>query len=296
MSIASFLLNKENISFVGSHSFSRGKPVIVEQGLRYFDSHDDEREEIVNNMRFMGLNTSASAVEAVLRGISEHYYEKLFILTKKYEAVWMAKNRVETDKDAIDRLHNALASGRSVFLAQSHFGASYLMGITLMSRGFDIHMVGKFPEPVGSMIGDGARLISERYGIGKTFLINIADDKTDVPHEMFKVLLGGQMLSNVFDENNEFCQEVTLLGKTIMGGSGMAQLLKNFTDDRLLVATPFMVRTGDDTFRFELDFHSLSSDDIIADFFQSLEKRISCCPEQWYFLREVHESIPVQYD
>ena len=268
-----------------------GRPLIVDQGMKYYDSHPEEVNQVIDNIRYIGLDDSAHAIENALKGVIVHYYEKLFILTKSYEAVWIAKNRIETG-DGVKRLLEEQKSGKSIFLAQSHFGASYLMAITLMTRGLDISMVGKFPEPVGSMIVDGSDRITEKYGTGKTTLINIADPTVDIPHEMFGALLGGKMLSNVFDENNEFCSPVSLMEKTVMGGSGMAQILKGFNDKKLTVATPFLVRTSDETFRFEIDFHTLATENIIQDFFNSLEQRIRNYQDQWYFIHELHESIP----
>ena len=290
MSIGKHLATRENLAIVGGKSWKLSRPLIVEQGMRYYDSHPEDVEQIVKNIRYIGLDDSSSSVENALKGIVVHYYEKLFILTKSYEAVWIAKNRIETD-DSIKRLQEEQRSGKSIFLAQSHFGASYLMAITLMTRNLNISMVGKFPEPIGSMIVDGSNRITEKYNTGKTTLINIADPTVDIPHEMFGALLGGKMLSNVFDENNEFCSPVSLMGKEVMGGSGMAQVLKNFNDKKLTVATPFLIRTSDETFRFEVDFHTLSTENIIQDFFNSLGKRVKKYPDQWYFIHELHESM-----
>ncbi|MCK5808982.1 hypothetical protein KAH37_08370 [bacterium] len=291
MSIGKHLATRENITLVGSKSWKMGRPLIIDQGMKYYESHQKEVDQVINNIRYIGLDDSASAIDDALKGVVIHYYEKLFILTKSYEAVWIAKNRIETG-EGVKRLQEEQQSGKAIFLAQSHFGASYLMAITLMTRNLNISMVGKFPEPVGSMIVDGSDRITEKYGTGKTTLINIADPAVDIPHEMFGALLGGKMLSNVFDENNEFCSPLSLMGKTVMGGSGMAQILRGFNDKKLTVATPFLIRTSDETFRFEIDFHTLSTENIIQDFFDSLGKRVKKYPDQWYFIHELHESMP----
>jgi lauroyl/myristoyl acyltransferase len=161
-----------------------------------------------------------------------------------------------------------------------------------MINGIDLSSVGKFPEPVGSIIKDNSEKISEKYGIGKTNLINIADPKVDVAMAMFNTLLRGGILSNVFDESNEFSKEVSMLGRKLVGGSGMDLILKNFNDEKIILVTPFVVRTGEDTFRFELDRHYMKDGNIIQSFYNSLEKRVEKYPDQWYFIHELHEALP----
>ncbi|HNW81577.1 MAG TPA: hypothetical protein PKG52_01680 [bacterium] len=293
MSIGKFLLTKENIQFVGKNSFKFGKTHIVDQGLRYFEKSKEEVAQIISNLEYMGMGSTGTALDAVLTGISVHYFEKLFVLTKSFEMYWIAKNRITIDEN-FQIIFDAVKSKLPVFVAQSHFGASYFMGITFMVNGLNIASVGKFPEPVGSMIVNGANLISEKYKTGKTKLINVANPETDVPYEMLNTLMRGGILSNVFDENNQFCNEMNLLDRKIMGGSGMDIFLKKYTDDKIIVVTPFLVRTGEDTYHFELDRHYLSKGNIIQSFYNSLGKRISAHPDQWYFIHELHEAIQPQ--
>jgi lauroyl/myristoyl acyltransferase len=74
----------------------------------------------------------------------------------------------------------------------------------------------------------------------------------------------------------------------------MDVILRNYSDERVIVVTPFMIRTSDETFRYELDRHTLAGGDIIARFYQSLEKRIKQHYQQWYFIHEVHESFATE--
>ena len=291
MSIGKFLLNRENLEFVGKNSFKFGRERIISEGLCYFEKTPEEVDQIVKNLDYMGMGSSGKALDDVLEGISIHYFEKLFVLTKSFEMHWIAKNRIELDEN-FKMIREAKSSGIPVFVAQSHFGASYFMGITFMVNGLDIASVGKFPEPVGSMIVNGSNAISLKFGTGKTKLINVADPSTDVPYEMLSTLMRGGILSNVFDENNQFCHPMELMGKKVMGGSGMDIFLKKYTDEKILVVTPFIVRTGDDTYRFELERHYLAKGNIIQSFYHSLEKRILANPAQWYFIHELHEAIP----
>lgn len=96
---------------------------------------------------------------------------------------------------------------------------------------------------------------------------------------------------NVFDENNALCKPVKLFNATIYGGAGMDKVLRNFSGDDIYVVTPFLLRTKDGYFKFEIDHHSLDSENIIQDFFHSYEKRIEQYPEQWYFVQEIHENL-----
>ena len=291
MSVGKFLLNKENIDYVGKNSFKFGKKFIIEKALTYYDDTPDEVEQIVKNLDYVGLESSGSALDNVLKGLGTHYFEKLFVLTKIFEMHWLAKNRIDYG-NTMEVFKEAKERKVPVFVAHSHFGSSYFVGISLMVNGLDISSVGKFPEPVGSIIKDNSEKISEKFGIGKTKLINIADPDVDVPWEMFSTLLRGGILSNVFDESNEFSKEVNMLGKTLMGGSGMDLILKKYNDEKIILVTPFVVRTGEDTFRFELDRHYMKDGNIIQSFYNSLEKRVEKYPDQWYFIHELHEAFP----
>jgi lauroyl/myristoyl acyltransferase len=291
LSIGKFLLNKENLNFVAKNSFKFGKPYIVDEGMKYFEKNSAEVERIGKNLQYMGLPSSGKNLDDTLRGIAVHYFEKLFVLTKNYEMFWIAKNKIETGC-SLEIIKEAQDSKKAVFAAQSHFGASYFMSITFMVNGFNIASVGKFPEPVGSMIKNGSETIAQKYGTGKTKLINIADPQCDVAYEMFSTLLRGGILSNVFDENNQFSNKADLLGKKVMGGSGMDIILQKWNDEKLVVVTPFLVRTGEDSYRFELDRHYLNKGNIIQSFYDSLGKRISSHPDQWYFIHELHEAVP----
>jgi len=291
LSIGKFLLTKETIEYVGKTSWKFGRPVIIDKGLKYYEENPKDVDMIVRNLEYAGLRSTGRYLDEVLEGIALHYYEKLFILTKRFEAYWIAKNRIATG-ESFKIIEDALRRKVPVFVAQSHFGASYFMNITFMVNGFDITSVGKFPEPAGSMIVSGSNLISEKYKTGKTKLVNIADPDTDVPYEMFSTLLRGGILSNVFDENNQFSRKVKLLSTEVMGGSGMDQFLKKFNDEKMVVVTPFIVRTSDESFSFELDRHLLAQPDIIQSFYNSLEKRIASHPQQWYFIHELHEAVP----
>ena len=291
MSIGKFLLNKENLDYVGKNSFIFGKRFIEEKALGYYDDNPDEVERIVKNLEYMDLPSSATSLDNVLKGLGAHYFEKFFILTKIFEMHWLAKNRIDYG-DSMEVFKEAKDRNVPVFVGHNHFGASYFVGISLMVNGLDISSVGKFPEPVGSIIKGNSQKISEKFGIGKTKVINLADPGIDVAWEMFNTLLRGGILSNVFDESNEFSKEVDLLGRKVVGGSGMDLILKKYNDEKIILVTPFVVRTGEDTFRFELDRHYMKDGNIIQSFYNSLGERVKKYPDQWYFIHELHEAMP----
>jgi lauroyl/myristoyl acyltransferase len=288
--LSAHLLNKENLDLVRRSAWRLGRPRIVELGLRYFEGHADEVDRIARNLELVGLPSRGAALDAVLEGIAAHYYEKLFALVKTYEAYWIATNRVELGS-SLDAFAEARAAGKGVFVAQSHFGATYLLASVLMAHGIEASMVGNFPGQVGAMLRENGATIAARYGTARANLLNLADPAVDVPMEMLVRLKQRQVLSNVFDENNEFSRPVRLLGRELFGGSGMDLILRHFTDDQLIVVTPFLVRTSDETFRYEIDRHSLAGGDVVQGFFRSLEARVVAHPEQWYFLQELHESF-----
>jgi lauroyl/myristoyl acyltransferase len=290
MSIGSFLLNKENLELVQKNSWKFGRALILEKGLRYYSDNPAEVALIERNLAMMGFAVDAKLRDETLREMVVHYYEKLFALVKSYEAVWICRNRVDVG-DSLRHYEEARQDGKAVFIAQSHFGATYLMASVLMVHGYSLTAVGNFPEPAGSMLIANSEAMATRYALGTTRFLNLADASVDVPMEMMRLLLTKQIVSNVFDENNQFCRPVTLLGKQLFGGTGMDLILKNFKDDRVVLVTPFLIRTGDDSFRYEVDRHYAADGDIIDSFYRSLEKRIRANPAQWYFIHEVHESF-----
>jgi lauroyl/myristoyl acyltransferase len=291
MSVGTHLLNPPNLDLVKRLSWSFGRPKIIDQAMRYYEAHPDEVALIVRNLEHMGLPASGAALDSVLEGIAAPYYEKLFILVKAFEAVWIARNRVEIAPGALEPLEEARASGKAIFLAGCHFGATYLQALVLAARGWSLHAVGKFPGRVGEALRANDARFAERYGTGRTSFLDVSDPEEDVPGAMLQLLMTGGVISNVFDENNSFSRPRRLLGRTVHGGSGMDLILRPFTDERVVVLTPFLIRTGSDSFRFETDRHSLASPDIVADFYQSLERRLERHHAQWYFIHELHEAL-----
>jgi lauroyl/myristoyl acyltransferase len=293
MSLSSALLTPRNLELVRKDSWKFGRPKIIEAGLRYYEQHPEEVERIAANLAYVGLPNGPSQLERVVREILAHYYEKLFVLVKGYEAWWIASHRVETGESLAPFTH-ARETGRAVFVAQSHYGATYLLASVFMVHGIHLHMVGNFPEPVGTMLARNVDALREKFKTAKVSLLNLADPSVDVPMEMFRLLLSGEVVSNVFDENNAFSKPVTLLGRTVMGGSGMELFLRRFDDRKVMVVAPFLVRTSEDSFRLEADWHTLSGGEIVPRLFGSLEQRIRQDFAQWYFIHELHHSIPAE--
>ena len=291
MSIGDALLTRENLDMVRRLAWKLGRPRIVEMGRVYYNEHPDDVEQVVSNLRYMGLSATGTALDEVLDGISIHYYEKLFALTKRFEAAWIARNRMDMG-DSVEMINQARAEGKGLFLAHSHFGATYLMASALMVNQIPVVLVGKFPDPVGPMMDESIKVLVERYGAAPAKILNLADPTVDVPMQMMVRMRKGEVVCNVFDENNQFSKQVNLLQRRIMGGTGMDLLLRSFRDENLAVMTPFLVRTSDETFRYEVEHHSLSSGDIIDSFFGALGRRVKEHPEQWYFIHELHEAIP----
>ncbi|MBW2276369.1 MAG: hypothetical protein JRF63_02690 [Deltaproteobacteria bacterium] len=290
MSLGAFLQTEDNLALVGQSSWRSGRRSILEQGRRYYGEHEDEARRIAENLAHLGLPADGAALDATLDGVVVHYYEKLFVITKTFDAYRLARERVDVGL-SLAPLFEARRQSKGVFVGQTHFGATYLLGLTLMVHDLDLFMVARFPEPVGEMMRRGGEAIVRRYGTARARLINMAEAGVDVPGEMLRLLIKRQIVSNVFDEHNSLCKQVELLGRPLLGGTGMDLILRNFDDERIAVFTPFIVRTSDETFRLEVDQHFLSKGDIIESFFRSLEKRVSAHPDQWYFIHEVHENF-----
>lgn len=290
MSLKEHLQTRENIERVTHESWKFSRRAILEQGLGYYESHPQDVDRVRSNLEHMGLDASPRAVSAALEGIVIHYFEKFFVMVKDFEAHWIVDNRVQMGEE-IEWLREARDAGRGVFVGQSHFGGTYLLVPTLMTCGLDVTFVGLFPGPVFQMLGTNIDRYAARWQTGRATLVNVADEGALVPEIMIGALGSGDIVMNVFDENNAFSREVELLGRRIWGGSGMDRILSSFDAARVDVVTPFLVRTGEDSFRLEIDRHSLDSDDVVQDMYASLGKRIAEHPDQWYFLQELHHSF-----
>ena len=290
MSLKDHLQTRENIERVSRESWKFSRRAILEQGLGYYDAHPEDVERVRSSLEFMGLDASPRGVSGALEGIVVHYFEKFFVMVKDFEAHWIIENHVEMG-EGLEWLQEARAAGRGVFVGQSHFGGTYLLVPCLMTQGLDVTFVGLFPGPVFQMLKSNIDRYSSRWGTGKATLVNVADEGALVPEIMISALGSGDMVMNVFDENNAFSREVDLLGRSIWGGSGMDRILSSFDADRVDVITPFLVRTGDDSFRLEMDRHSIDSSDVVQDMYASLGKRVAAHPDQWYFLQELHHSF-----
>jgi lauroyl/myristoyl acyltransferase len=288
--LGSFIQTKENVEMVRKESWKFGREKFLELGLQYFKDHPEDVNQIIENLQAFNLDSSEQAVQQVLVETVAHYYEKLFVLTKQYEAYWIVTNRIEV-ADILEPLREAKQQGKGVFLGQSHFGVTYFLASVFMAHNFDLTTVGFFPGPVGEMLKANTQHFTEKYKTGKLGIINLAEPGVSPPLAMMQSLNNREMMMNVFDEKNSLCKPVDFLGRKMWGGTGMDQILGNYTDEQIQVATPFLIRTSEETFRLELELHQLSSPNIIQDFFNALEKRVKQYPAQWYFLQEVHENL-----
>ena len=292
MSIGSYLLNKENLELVAKKSWKFGRAEILQQGRRYYDMHPEDVEEIVNNMRYMRLPVTDSSLSLTLEHIVAHYFEKLFILVKNYEAFWIAQKRIQISEEILAYFSEARRDGKGLFLAEAHFGATYFLALALNVRGITISSVGKFPPPVGPMLRQNMAGMAARYHLGETTFLDLSTAETNAPMEMMSLFLQKKVVSNVFDENNQFCKVHELLGRPIMGGTGMDLILRSFSDKDLIILTPFLERNDAESFTLRVERHYLAAGNIIDSFFAALGRAITRAPEQWYFIRELAESIP----
>jgi lauroyl/myristoyl acyltransferase len=290
MSLRDQLQTRESIETVSKQSWRHGREDILHKGLAYYDAHPGDVERVRENLALMGLDASPEAVRRACEGIVVHYFEKIFVMVKDFEAHWVIENRVDVT-DALEPLARAREARRAVFLAQSHFGGTYLLVPTLMTHGFDVTFVALFPPPVFELLRANIERYASRWSTGRVTLVNLADADATAPEIMMAALGAGEIVMNVFDENNALSRDVTMLGRRIRGGSGMDRILARFPPERVDVLAPFMVRTSDEAFRLEVDRHSLASGDVIQDLYGSLERRVAAHPEQWYFVQELHHSL-----
>lgn len=288
--LGAYVQKPEYVEMVAKESWKFGREKFIPIGMKYFEDHPEDVQIIKTNLERFGLDTSPASMQKILEETVVHYYEKLFILSKQYEAYWIIKNRIEVGNQ-LDPIKEALNQGKGVFLGQSHFGVTYFLPSVFMANDLDIISVGYFPEPVGSLLVKNTSEFAQKYNTGKLSMINIADPSVSPPIAMLQALNQRKLIMNVFDENNPLCKKVKLFGKELRGGTGMDQILNNFNDDQIAVFTPFLIRTSNENFRLEVEQHSLSTPDIIQSFFNSLEKRVRQYPEQWYFIQEVHENM-----
>ncbi len=290
MSLKDHLQTRENLEMVARQSWKLGRSGIVGRGMAYYESHPEDLERVRANLEAMGLAHDDAALARATEGIVAHYFEKFFVMTKNFEAHWIVQNRIELG-DALEPLHRARAEGRGVFIGQSHFGGTYLLVPTIITSGIDMSFVGLFPGPVHAMLEANIDGYSERWKTGRATIVNVADEGATVAEVIIGSLLAGEPVMNVYDENNAYSRQVSLLGRRLWGGSGMDRILSRMDPRKVTAVTAFAVRVDDERFRIEVDEHDLASPDLVQDMFDSLGRRVSRNPEQWYFLQELHHSF-----
>lgn len=290
MSLKDHLQTRENLGIVAKNSWKHGRREILDRGMAYYEGHPEDVARVRENMQSVGLDASDEPLARALEGIIAHYFEKFFVMTKNFEAHWIVQNRIEVG-DALVPIHEARAAGRGVFIGQSHFGGTYLLVPTIITSGLDISFVGLFPGPVHAVLESNIRGYSDRWRTGRATVVNVADEGAMVAEVIIGSLLAGEPVMNVYDENNAFSRQVSLLGRTIWGGSGMDRILGRLDPSRISVVTAFAVRQDEESFRIEVDVHDLSSPDLMQEMFDSLGRRVKAHPEQWYFLQELHHSF-----
>lgn len=117
-------------------------------GKLYFAINSRERENIKRNLcavlrRVAGKDSLDLIIRRTFAGISDHYYEKLFIA---YHHFGKARRFLDTHVAIpnLKLLDEALCQGKGVILVTGHFGAIECFPLTLAVKGYPVTMVVRF--------------------------------------------------------------------------------------------------------------------------------------------------------
>jgi lauroyl/myristoyl acyltransferase len=258
--------------------------------LDWYAQNPAGRETIRANLAVFGLDSSNRALDAVVHHIALHYYEKLIPLyaTPQDYAAYL-RERVSVGESA-RRIAETQKSGRASLVAVSHFGAVELITPTLALHGLDISAALRFTtQQLSDAAAQQARAFAESGLFGQVRFIEVGKPGVPAALEMAAVFRRSGILLSVFDERTDYSMQVSLLGRTVWGGAGLDKLITFARAPHRLFAA-FMVRTGTETYRLDLEDVPENSPAPIQALFERLQSTVLAHPEQWYFL---HEEVPL---
>jgi Kdo2-lipid IVA lauroyltransferase/acyltransferase len=265
--------------FVRYASPEAARFLMLAAGTLYFSANAKERKLIEESVcDLLGPGEDTKRVQRrVLEGITEHYFEKLFIANHPLSAV-RAFLRERVSLMGLESLDEALAAGRGAIAVTAHWGAVEFIPPVLVDRGYPLTVVLETKTP-------RLRRALERLVAGADVELLIASRGDQVLAGIFDALRRGRVLLTEVDEVDAWrrrkSKTIKLFGKTLFFDHSLDFIAKRSLAPAVGI---FCARSGG--LRYELRCEALAPDPLAADVavkaLERWEMLTMSGPEQWY--------------
>ncbi len=253
----------------------------------YFLNKDEKRNiEAALDEALQGKHTAINSDKLkrdVFKGISSHYYEKLYMA---FESSMKTRAFLENsiDSSGIQKVRNALAGGKGVILVTGHYGAIEYIPVLMAIHGLPVSMIAKFKTQT---LKNQALYMAREYG----GTIIDASEKGNIIRLAIDELRKNRVIVTQCDEISEWrpspYEPMTFLGKRT-GADRTLTLLQKRTD----AAVVFGVLQRESLHSYKLIVHDLDEmREMISNtqglshgaiVLKCLESYIYRDPAQWY--------------
>ena len=260
-------------------------------GQAYFRRKPEEKQCCLRALKLVlgaakgGRGCDPDLEKRVLRGIFDHYFEKMLTA---YWGFGKMRNFLlrQVQLSHADLLDYSLAEGRGVILSTAHFGAVEFLPAALSFRGYPVTMVVRFQTP---------RLKRTLEGLARRANLELLDmEDGGVIASACRCLREGRIFITELDEMKLWkptaCKMMNFFGQRVPLDRGV-ELLSRRTGAPILLG--LMERLGG--LRYQLVFEQpqehlaaptrLGPD---AQLLKRLEHYIYDAPDHWYIWNELH--------
>jgi len=257
-------------------------------GRIYFARHPRERERYVTPLKEILGSRAAEDFDVlaarVLRGIFDHYFEKLL---NAYWGIERMRGMLLRDVELVheDLLLRSLREGRGVILNTAHFGALEYLPATLAFRGYPVAMMARFKTP---RLRETIQRLSREAGLK---LLD-ADDRRVLPKAISSLRQGSILIYQV-DEISCWrpChgKVMSFFGRRICLDRTV-ELIQRRTGAALMLGLMERVGGGRYQLAFEAPSEHLPAPTGLgpdAQLIKRVEHYIYSFPEQWYNWKDV---------
>jgi lauroyl/myristoyl acyltransferase len=265
-------------------------------GKVYFARHPRERARYVTPLKeILGFRQTAASdfdglAARVLRGIFDHYFEKLL---NAYWGIERMRGMLLRDVEFVheDLLAGALRGGGGVILNTAHFGALEFLPASLAFRGYPVAMMARFKT---ARLRDTIRRLAWEAGLE---LLD-ADDRRVLPKAISSLRRGSILIYQV-DEIScwrpSHGKVMSFFGKRVRLDRTV-ELLQRRTGAALLLG--LMERAGGGRYQlsFEVPSEHLPAPTGLgpdAQLIKRVEHYIYSFPEQWYNWKDLRLLDPL---
>jgi len=286
--LSNFLQSRFNLSLYLLFGWTVSRFIISFLVALYYFLNREEKKNIHAALdealqgRHASLN-SDKLKQDVFRGISSHYYEKLYMA---FESPMKSRAFLESkiDPSGIQKVRNALSQGKGVILVTGHYGAIEYIPVLMAIHGLPVSMIAKFKTQA---LKKRAICMAGEYG----GTIIDASEKGNIIRVAIDELKKNRVIVTQCDEISEWrpspYEAMTFLGKRT-GADRTLTLLQKRTD----AAIVFGVLQRESLDSYKLIVHDLDEmREMISDpqglshgavVLKCLESYIYRDPAQWY--------------